>query len=196
MLGTRSSRPADARLPDERRVRRWPGFTLLELVAALGLSGLVAAGVWRLVSQLADGEERVRRERSAFTAAVNGERLLRSIIARAESGPSTDAQFIGDATAASFRSWWLTPGGWLERCRATLAVTRTQDGSAILLRAGADDVVVVRRRGAATLLYYDSEHPAEPWSTTWTSDVALPGAIGVAFGEPGSDTLVLPTGAR
>jgi len=169
--------------------------TLLELAAALALSGLVAAGAWRLVSQLGDADERVRLDQATFAASVNGERLARSVIAHAEADALPDGRFAGNSTGASFRSWCLTPAGWLERCRVTLALLSSGDNSSVVLRAGPDDVVVVRRHGAAALLYRDAQQPAESWSAAWSSDAALPAAVGVAFGEV-ADTLVFPTGAR
>lgn len=186
--------------PSARRLEAWParardGFTLLELLAALAVSGLVAIGARRLVAQLGEAEERVRLEQAAFMTRINGERLARSVVARAEAAPPPDGRFAGASTGASFLSWCLAPAGWLERCRATLAVTVSSDSSVVVLRAGLDQVVASRHRGAATLLYYDARQPSEPWSTSWTSDAALPDAIGIAFREP-PDTLVLPTGAR
>jgi len=166
------------------------------MIAALAVSGLVTGGVWRLISQLGDAHDRVRVEQSAFASLLNGERLLRSLLARAELGLPPEGGFTGDATGASFHSWCLTPGGWLERCRATLAIVRGADSSAVVVRAGSEAVVVIRRRGAAAFLYYDAGQPAAPWSTTWTSDVTLPDAVGVAFGVLAADTVLLPTGAR
>jgi prepilin-type N-terminal cleavage/methylation domain-containing protein len=174
-----------------------PGFTLLELVAALSLTGLVLLGAWRLLDQLADGRDQLRRENVSSTARANGTRLLRALVSRAESPSDATVRFSGNESSASFAGWCDVPAGWLERCDVALAVTSSADSSTItatLDRASPAPITLAHLHGRASLLYFDAAGGgSRGWRTVWSSSLTLPSAIGVAI--PG-DTIVLPIGTK
>lgn len=176
---------------EHRRARR-PGFTLLELVAALSLTGFALLGAWRLLDQLADGRDRLVRERTSDAQQSNGVRLLRALVSRAESGSDSTMSFTGNVDGASFTSWCEAPGGWLERCRVSLVVAVTRDSSAIMGRI--DDGAALplwRGRGRAAFRYFSATARDGRWWDVWGTSIAAPAAVGVVVDR---DTLVLRVG--
>ena len=98
------------------------GFTLIEVVIALTLSGIVLLGARALLSELADGERRITESAAIVQADANGERLLRTLLGRVDMGSSEQLRFGGTPTGARFTSWCDVPSGWIERCDVELAI--------------------------------------------------------------------------
>jgi prepilin-type N-terminal cleavage/methylation domain-containing protein len=169
------------------------GFTLLELMAALGLTGLVLLGAWRLLDQLGDARDRLTHQSAEHAAQINGGRLLRALVSRAESPVDSTQRFIGNVLDASFATWCNVPAGWLERCRVSLEITSSDDSSTVSISTeDAPPVRVWRGAGRSVLRYYGSAARDERWWDVWGTSIALPAAIGIVVD---TDTLVLPVGA-
>jgi prepilin-type N-terminal cleavage/methylation domain-containing protein len=173
------------------------GFTLLELAAALALTGMVLAGAWRLVSQLGDERDRFGHARARAYASANGVRVLRDVVAQAEVDPDSSGQFDGSENAATFDSWCAAPGGYAERCRVTVSVVNSGDSSLVILSGGAGTAVKawVRPKAqseAAQLLYGDNVDGVLAWRASWGRTIRAPVALAIARG---ADTIILPIGA-
>ena len=192
------------------------GFTLLELAAALALTGMVLAGAWRLVSQLGDERDRFGHARARAYASANGMRVLRDVVAQAEVDPDSSGQFDGSENAATFDSWCAAPGGYAERCRVTVSVVNSGDSSLVILSGGAGTAVKAwvrtgsapgERMGAAPsaqssepkaqseaaqLLYGDNVDGVLAWRASWGRTIRAPVALAIARG---ADTIILPIGA-
>ena len=69
------------------------GFTLIEVVVALALSGIVLLGARMLLSELADGERRIAESTAVVEAKANGERLLRALLGRVDPGAFEQLRF-------------------------------------------------------------------------------------------------------
>ena len=67
-----------------------PGFTLIEVLVALLLSGIVAIGVHDIFGTLANGASRVTLSGEAIDAEANADRFLRALVANTEAGLSPD----------------------------------------------------------------------------------------------------------
>jgi prepilin-type N-terminal cleavage/methylation domain-containing protein len=175
-----------------RRITR-RGFTLIELMAALALSGLAIVGAARLLDQLGDARDRsaMRATRDAHNA--NGVRLLRALVLRAELQDES-SRFFGSDTVASFPSSCEVPGGWLERCAVTLALASERDSAVLTASARGSTVIVWRGAAPAQLRYFSgiSAPGGGRWLRGWGTSVAPPAAIGIATAR---DTLVLRLGS-
>jgi prepilin-type N-terminal cleavage/methylation domain-containing protein len=181
-----------SRRADNASTRR--GFTLLEVIAALSLSGLALLGASHLLGQLGDSRDRLRTETRRAAEVQNGSRLLRALVDRAEVGSDSSARFYGSSVETSFVSWCEAPGGWLERCRVTLELSTEEDHTIVRANLGTSDPLTLSRRdGRLAFRYLDAATPALRWRERWDVEIAMPAAIGL-FGP--RDTLVLRIGAR
>lgn len=176
------------RRADLRLVRR-PGFTLIELMAALMLSGLVLLGAHRLLDQLGDGRDRLRAASTGDAARINRTRLLRELVAHAELNGDSGRRLVGAARSASFASMCLAPAGWLERCVVSLTLDMSGDSSVLEGTLDGKSLSLWNGRGNASLAYFEK---GRGWLREWSSSLALPSAVAIVTA---SDTLILPIGA-
>lgn len=178
------------------------GFTLIEVLVALTVSGLVLLAARNLLGALADGADRLAAHASVADREANAERLVRGLLARSEAGTPHARPFAGDARVARFSSWCDVPSGWLERCHAAIVIDRdvADEGSpeknaqvvAAVLSNG--EIVPLRRRvDTAELLYLSDARDGGRWLHTWGASVTTPLALGVVMD---GDTLVLRIGER
>lgn len=169
------------------------GFTLLEVVVALAIAGMLLLGARWVLSAVGDGTERVSAEAGEVDAAANAERLARDLALRTEVRLGGE-RFRGDARGVRWGTWCDVPAGWQERCRVTLAVLSTE-GRNVLALAFDDGAIVPVREGftAGQVMYLRSAESGGVWSAAWDSEIAVPLAIGVVMDR---DTLVLRIGER
>jgi prepilin-type N-terminal cleavage/methylation domain-containing protein len=169
------------------------GFTLIELVAALALSGLALLGAARLLDQLADSRDRSAHATVASDDRMNGMRLLRALAYRGEASSDTSHQFAGDDGSTAFSSWCEVSGGWLERCSVSLRLIVHRDSSSLVASIPtAQPIVLWRGAGAAELRYFSGAGAGGRWWRGWGTSLALPRAIGIVTAR---DTVVLSVGA-
>lgn len=169
------------------------GFTLLELMAALALTGLVLAAATRLLTQIGDSAGALRRAGVASAEDRNGMRLLRALASNAASGLDSSQRFSGSSAAASFATLCDVPGGWREPCRVRLELTTSGDSSSLV--ASWQEVPALRlwRGSYAALRYVEGTRGDAMIYQEWRSSVSVPLAIVIAAR---TDTVVLPIGAR
>lgn len=178
------------------------GFTLIEVLVALAVSGIVLLAARGLLGALADGADRVSAHASVADREANAERLVRALLARSEAGTSDARLFAGDARVARFSSWCHVPSGWLERCQAAIVIERDVAGegspgrNALLVAAvfSTGEIVPLRRGvDTAELLYLSDARDGGRWLHAWGASVTTPLALGVVVD---GDTLVLRIGER
>ena len=168
------------------------GFTLLELIAALSVTGLAMLGGLLLVDQLTDSGARIVRDGARVTRSGNGDRLLRRLLADASANTDSTKRFRGDTQ--SFEIWTQcdVSGGWSEPCRAELMIDERSDSSVVLAQLGSTQYSVRRQAGQGQFRYYDASGARDSlWVGQWSSNVTLPRAIGLVLER---DTIVLPVG--
>ena len=184
-----------------KRTRR--GFTLLEVIVAIAVGSLVVLGARAMLVVVADGGEATRKAAREADQAANAERVLRRLVADLEVGTAESARFAGAPSEARFSTWCPAAGGWIERCRATLAIETDADGVGLVatlsavdgstgdrleLRSGLDD---------AQLLYLSDAALGGRWFRVWGEGITAPLAIGLVTDSAGrADTTILRIGER
>jgi prepilin-type N-terminal cleavage/methylation domain-containing protein len=176
------------------RSRQWrSGFTLIEMVVAIALTGIVAAGAHQVLTGLIEADDQVRHHRRVLDAEANGRVWLATAVR------SLDLQhggFEGGADSMRFVSWLPTSAGWLERQWVQVDVA----GDTLRLRS--DSLAVPIRVGVRGAAF---DYLLEPglrsvFVTNWSSPVSAPMAIRVRVDLAGTsrrvDTLLLIVGDR
>jgi prepilin-type N-terminal cleavage/methylation domain-containing protein len=171
------------------------GFTLLELMLALMLTGGAMLSAMLLLDQLGDGAERIVRDGAAMSRRANGARLMNRLFADARPSDDSTKRFTGDDHTVTLWTLCDVPGGWREPCRAILAIDDRGDSSAIVARLDIGGAFTVREQsGQRRLRYYDPTRSADSvWLGHWSSNVTLPLAIAIVGS---GDTTVIPVSAR
>ena len=167
------------------------GFTLVELLLSLALSGVVLLVARAVLSTLEDGEARIARAAAEADAVANADRLLRDLLANT-ARTSVDP-FVGATTAVSFSSRCPTSGGWSAPCRVRLALAAT--GPTRLLRLQIDDqppLDLAIDSPVSALIYQERDVHTASWSVVWDRQLFAPNALGMLRG---SDTLFFAVGA-
>jgi prepilin-type N-terminal cleavage/methylation domain-containing protein len=174
------------------RARRH-GFTLIEVVVALGISTLVILAGRMLLENLGDAADRIERAARDADEDANGERLLRALVGQVDVG-FQGATFAGDEQSAQFTSWCQSPRGWREHCRITLSVDEANGTPALMTTLPENDRVVLYRAAHILRLRYLVDPSAGgTWFIRWGEGLLAPRAIGIIAD---SDTLIIRIGDR
>lgn len=155
-------------------------FTLVEIIVAIAIGGLVLLGARSLLEVLADEERHVARETAVDDARSNGYRTLRSLVGEMEAGTTESGPFSGDPLRTGFTTWCDTAYGWQERCAVTIAFE--SEGSEPVLVAhlpGEQSLVLARDFSAGEFRYLNSASSGGQWFRQWGRGVTAPLAIGV-----------------
>jgi prepilin-type N-terminal cleavage/methylation domain-containing protein len=199
-LGNRSCRIRRAR----------PGFTLVEVMVAIAIGGLVLLGARSLLEVLADEEHHVARDTATEDARSNGYRVLRSLVGEMEVGTTESGPFSGDPESTRFTTWCDVPSGWQERCAVTLAFESEGGEPALVAHLpGERRLVLARDFSAGEFRYLNSATSGGQWFRQWGRGITAPLAIGVilernttsgdmngAISDASVDTLIVRIGER
>jgi len=148
-------------------MKRRHGFTLIEVMVALAISGLVVLAAHRIFTGVADSARSVATARENLDRRANARRWLKSAFL------SLEPPFEGRADRVSFTSWQLTSGGWFEPQTTVLWRDRTQflgkSGNEVLqLADGVSDVAFD---------YLLDPGANSKWVREWISPVSAPLAV-------------------
>lgn len=174
---------------------RRKGFTLIELIVAITLSGIVLLGARALWESLAESVDRLHAQAIVDTGAANGERLLRSLVGRLEVGTDQSREFAGDERQTRFTTWCDMPAGWQERCDAVIGIEPdTGAGLQLVARLSTGETIRLQR-GFATgaLRYLNDPVGGGMWFRIWGHGITAPLAIGVITD---GDTAIVRIGER
>ncbi|MBW3571953.1 MAG: prepilin-type N-terminal cleavage/methylation domain-containing protein [Gemmatimonadetes bacterium] len=178
-----------------RRQRR-AGFTLVEVMVAVVVIGVVLVGARAMLGQIADDADRIAGAAAQADREGNAEALLRAVAGRLEVAPvpGGDARFEGQPEGARFHSWCEVPDGWLERCRASVGFIPLDDGPALVLGLSTGEVVPLRRRIASgEILYLRDASDGGAWMRSWGASITPPVALGIVVD---GDTSIIRIGER
>lgn len=165
------------------------GFTLLEAIVGLAISGIILAGSAALVGALADATVQVQETAEGMAAPTNAERTLFELAANLVPTEGAEVALKGSGPAVAFNSRCPRPGGWLARCRVALSID--PDGIRVT-RGGRDAIVLPLRDRPSRFVYLVDAAGGGTWAARWES-VVPPLAIGVQTDE---GTLVFPIGVH
>jgi prepilin-type N-terminal cleavage/methylation domain-containing protein len=176
-----------------RRAGRRIGFTLLELLVALTVAGVVVLLAHRVFAASGEAGRRLAAARQALDREANARRLLRATFESLDVGDGAGS-FQGRATRVEFSAWVQTAGGWLERRRLVLAHT----GSQLELRGLTWGSVALADSVTGLSLDYLLEPGAgAAWMREWVSPLSAPVAVRVRIARAGVvDTMLLVVGPR
>jgi prepilin-type N-terminal cleavage/methylation domain-containing protein len=178
------------------RRSRHRGFTLIELVVAITLSGVVLLGARALWESLAVSVDRLRTQATTDARDENGERLLRSLVGRLEVGTDQSREFAGDEQHVQFTTWCDVPAGWQERCDAVIGIEPDSDGRSgrLVARLSTGEVITLERGFVSgALRYLDDPVGGGIWFRIWGHGITAPLAIGVITD---GDTAIVRIGER
>src|SRR5437660_8402986 len=97
------------------------GFTLLEVLVALTLSGIVVLLAHAVFTAVTDAGRQVQAARTALDRESNARRWMQAAFLSLDVGSDSMAgPFEGRPDRVTFGTWLQTPRGWLERSRIKL----------------------------------------------------------------------------
>jgi prepilin-type N-terminal cleavage/methylation domain-containing protein len=185
--------------PGSRPVRNGAasaGFTLVEVMVALVVIGIVLVGARAMLGQIADSADRITAAAAEGDREANAERLLRTVVDRLDIAPAAgqETRFQGDPRGTRFRSWCEVPDGWLERCDVSLGFIDLQGENVLALRLSTGELVPLRRGfGSGEIAYLRDAAGGGAWVRTWGASITAPVALGIVID---GDTAIVRIGER
>jgi prepilin-type N-terminal cleavage/methylation domain-containing protein len=163
------------------------GFTLVEILVALAITGIIALLVRGVFGAVTEGIGRLRASQQEIEARQLGLRWLHTAFLSLEAG-NRGLGFEGHADRVAFSSWLMTSSGWLERTGVALGLDEGR------LVAGTGQGVTTIRTGVKAIAF---DYLLEPgldsrWVTDWVSDLTAPLAVRLRLerADRGVDTLL------
>ena len=174
---------------------RRDGFTLLEVLVALAIGGIVLLTAERIFAGVGEGGRRLVAARAQLDREANGRRWLKNTFLSLELGQAGGEGFEGRADRVRFTAWQLAPGRWFERQAVDLESVNRRfvglvGGTPLLLADSVTDVAFD---------YLLDPGADSHWVREWISPVSAPLAVririqrGTRNAEPGTvnvDTLL------
>lgn len=167
------------------------GFTLIELMVALAISGVVVLLAYRTLVGIADSAAQLAASRTELDQAMNARRWLMEAFGslQVDSGNG----FTGHADRVEFAASQWAPQGWLE----TRDIVLSREGDSLVARMA--NTPFTLRRGVRS---FECDYLLEPgaatkWVREWISPVSAPLAVRLRIGyREHADTLLLLVGPR
>ena len=168
------------------------GFTLIEVMIALGLSALVVLLAHRIFTGVVDGTQGLQAARTALDRDANARRTLSEMFGSLDIGTEGAGGFAGRPDRVEFATWQRVPTGWLERRRVVLGI----EGGALVARS--DILIAVEDSVSGVEFDYLLEPGVNAaWVREWISPVSAPVAVRVRIHYAAAvDTLLLIVGSR
>lgn len=173
---------------------RREGFTLVEVLVAVVITGVMALLAHQLFRAAIEGSRRVQEARSHLDRASNARGFLRDAFLSLEVGADSTGPFEGRADRMRFSTWMLTPNGWPERREVQLLLDqgrwRAVSGNARVVLGDS-----IRWVAFDYLLMPGAE---SHWVREWISPVSAPLAVRlrVRYLSGATDTMLYLIKAR
>lgn len=136
------------------------GFTLVELMVALMIAGLVVLTVERLFAATIEQSRRIGRARRELDRRENAMRWLADAIGSLDVGRDEPGPFVGAKNDIEFSTRMLTAYGWHEAERVAVR----QEGSRLVARLrGGREVLLADSMAGAEFDYLVERGEAAPW---------------------------------
>ncbi len=158
------------------------GFTLVELMVALAIAGLVVLTAHRLFAAAGDAGRTLRAAREALDRQSNARRWLAATFLSLDVGRDSAGSFEGRPDHVVFSAWELTSDGWFERRRVSL----DKVGQRLVAHALPGEPITLVDSIASLDFDYLLEPGAESrWVRVWVSPVSAPLAVRLRVERPG-----------
>lgn len=108
------------------------GFTLIELITALAVGGIVLLAAHGILRSITHTAELIPSAAADTEGPSNALDLIRMILGNSESGGHRIA-FKGNSDSATFASWCPAVGGWLTPCDIALRIVGNGDSMRLTL---------------------------------------------------------------
>jgi hypothetical protein len=165
-------------------------MTLIDLLAAIAVGGLVLLGAVLLLNGVEDTARRARDDAERMTADASPSAELRELFNDVFASFDSTQRFEGDERSMSFSTRCAAAEGWSTPCRATVAIDDSRTTASLRVRSGdARWRTLQRYVGDAHLRYFDAARGE--WRASWFSSASVPDAIGVVVS---GDTLIYAVG--
>ena len=148
-------------------MRRWNGFTLIEVMVAIAIAGIVIIAAHAIFTGVADGARAVASARETLDRRANARRWLKATLL------SLDPPFAGRANRVSFTSWQLVAGGWFEQRPTGLQL----EDSRLLGTFGGEQVRLADGVADVAFDYLLDPGADARWVREWVSPVSAPLAV-------------------
>ncbi|HXO86455.1 MAG TPA: prepilin-type N-terminal cleavage/methylation domain-containing protein [Gemmatimonadales bacterium] len=143
------------------------GFTLIEVMVALAIAGLVVVGAHRIFTGVAHATRAIDSAREDLDRRANARRWLKAAFL------SLEPPFEGHVDRVSFTSWQLGAGGWLEP--KSIVLMRDEDRLTV---QGSDPRLDLSRGVKDVAFDYLLDPGAKTrWVREWISPVSAPLAV-------------------
>ncbi len=173
------------------------GFTLIEVMIALGLSALVVLLAHRIFTGVVDGTQGLQAARTALDRHANARRSLSEMFGSLDIGTEGAGGFAGRPDRVEFTTWQRVPQGWLERRRVVLGVER-----GVLVARSEMSIALEDSVSGVEFDYLLEPGVNAAWVREWISPVSAPVAIRMRVTSARSmehgavDTLLFVIGPR
>jgi prepilin-type N-terminal cleavage/methylation domain-containing protein len=156
------------------------GFTLVELLVALTLAGLVVLMAHRLFAAATDAARTVQEARTALDREANARRWLQAATLSLDVGQQAGDGFEGRPDRLSFTTWLESADGWFVRRRVVLH----HDVRSFVAVVDRADTIDLATDADAVAFDYLLELGADTkWVREWISPVSAPLAIRLRLGR-------------
>lgn len=173
--------------------RERAGFTLIEVLVALAIGGVVLVSARILLDGLASHARTTIRAMHDADAEGNGERLARQVAGNLILVPDPAPSFIGTETESAFDAWCPAARGGLERCHVQLALASKVKEPGVELSLSTGATLVLLQGANARLRYLSDAAEGGHWEAVWRQPQTPPLAVAL---EAGGRSLVLRIGER
>lgn len=179
-------------MSNSAQARPTAGFTLVEVMLAIAIGGMLLATIHQVVVVTSDTAATMAQFIARNDQERNGRRWLRAALASIESPVGKEA-FIGQPSEMEFTSWTLRGGGWYGRERIWLHV---RDRRLVAERSTSGQLVLADSVSAVVFDYSLPSSSPMRWGHEWISEAALPLAVQIRLfrsREAGAvDTVLVP----
>ena len=161
------------------RTTPW-GFTLVEVLVALTLAGLVVLLAHGLFAAATGAARTVQEARAALDREANARRWLQAAALSLDVGQQSGDGFEGRPDRLRFSTWLESADGWFTRRRVALA----QDGGSFVAVLDQADTIALATDVDGVAFDYLLEPGADTkWVREWISPVSAPLAIRLRVGR-------------
>lgn len=165
------------------------GFSLLEVLVALTVSGVVLLTIHQLIVAMTNHLDDVRRSSRTLGAEMNARRWLRAAFASIVS-PSDSLPFVGVGGSLRFSTRTRRAGGWYENEQIHLDL---QGSDLVAQRSVSGRLTLASEVESVAIDYWLDGESGRPWLRVWLSYGSTPRFVRLRLGRSNRsviDTLI------